>query len=76
MSGLLCLMSFRSFLSFYVLALADSFLSPIKPGLPGAARQPLTFFASPKKVSKERRPLLRRPLRGFPVICGANREER
>ena len=23
---------------------------------PGAARQPLTFFASPKKVSKERRP--------------------
>jgi hypothetical protein len=29
--------------------------------LPGAARQPLTFFASPKKVSKERRPRRRRP---------------
>ena len=30
--------------------------SPWLGALPGAARQPLTFFASPKKVSKERRP--------------------
>jgi len=37
------------------------FLSPDGPGLPGAAWQPLTFFASPKKVSKERRPLVRSP---------------
>jgi len=34
----------------------DAVLSSIRLGLPGAARQPLTFFASPKKVSKERRP--------------------
>src|SRR5450830_158839 len=37
-------------------------------------RQPLTFFASPKKVSKERRPLGRSPLRGFPAPAGTNRE--
>jgi len=31
---------------------------------PGAARQPLTFLASPRKVSKRRRPQLPSPLRG------------
>ena len=31
--------------------------------VPGVARRQLTFFASPKKVSKERRPQVRRPLR-------------
>src|SRR5450830_259831 len=30
------------------------FLSPDGPGLPGAARQPLTFLAPPRKVSKRR----------------------
>ena len=30
-------------------------------GMPGVARRLLTFFASPKKVSKERRPQVRRP---------------
>ncbi|WP_199525588.1 MULTISPECIES: hypothetical protein [unclassified Herbaspirillum] len=34
---------------------------------PGAARQPLTFFASPKKVSKERRPQVRSPF-GVPGV--------
>ena len=34
----------------------DAVRSPWLGALPGAARQPLTFFASPKKVSKERRP--------------------
>jgi hypothetical protein len=34
----------------------DAVLSSWRSVLPGAARQPLTFFASPKKVSKERRP--------------------
>jgi len=34
---------------------ASVFLSSINPS-PGAARQPLTFFVSPKKVSKETRP--------------------
>jgi len=32
-------------------------------GWPGVARRQLTFFASPKKVSKERRPQVRRPSR-------------
>ncbi len=45
-----------------VLALCLSFSG--RKGAPGAARQPLTFFAPPKKVSKERRPL---PLSPFGV---------
>ena len=36
---------------------------------PGAARQPLTFFVSPKKVSKERRPQSRCPF-GVPGKVG------
>jgi len=34
---------------------------------PGVARQLLTFFASPKKVSKERRPQVRSPF-GVPGV--------
>jgi len=30
----------------------------------------VTFFASPKKVTKERRPRMRRPLRGFLAVLG------
>ena len=41
--------------------------------LPGAARQPLTFFASPKKVSKERRPRTAAPS-GFPQKWRRKRE--
>jgi hypothetical protein len=41
--------------------------------LPGAARQPLTFFASPKKVSKERRPPAAAPA-GFPKERATKRE--
>ena len=37
--------------------------------MPGVARRPLTFFASPKKVSKERRPRRRCPF-GVPVYAG------
>ena len=40
--------------------------------MPGVARRQLTFFASPKKVSKERRPQVRRP---FGVPC-ATRHDR
>src|SRR5450830_1104921 len=47
------------------------FLSPDRPGLPGAARQPLTFLAPPRKVSKRRRPLGRSPF-GVP---GADRRK-
>src|SRR5450830_282605 len=47
------------------------FLSPDRPGLPGAARQPLTFLAPPRKVSKRRRPLGRSPF-GVP---GAGRHK-
>jgi hypothetical protein len=47
---------------------------------PGAARQPCVeavlrpFFVSPKKVTKERRPRRRCPLRGFPKNGSAKRE--
>ena len=39
-------------------------------GWPGVARRQPTFFASPKKVSKERRPQVRRPY-GLP--CAAHK---
>src|SRR5450830_1316836 len=44
--------------------------------MPGVARQLLTFFASPKKVSKERRPLGRSPF-GVPGVgrCKSGREK-
>ena len=35
---------------------ADSFFSPWRSALPGVARRLLTFLASPRKVSKRRRP--------------------
>jgi len=38
---------------------------------PGAARQPLTFLASPRKVSKRRRPQVRSP---FGVPGGVRRK--
>ena len=44
----------------------EAVLSSINPS-PGVARQLLTFFASPKKVSKERRPRDPGPP-GFPVL--------
>jgi len=47
--------------------IGNFFFSFFDQPLPGAARQPLTFFASPKKVSKERRPRFAAPLRGAPV---------
>jgi len=40
----------------FLFVVGDAVLSSWRSALPGAARQPLTFFASPKKVSKERRP--------------------
>jgi hypothetical protein len=40
----------------FLFVVGDAVFSPWRSALPGAARQPLTFFASPKKVSKERRP--------------------
>ena len=47
----------------------DSPLSPWRSALPGVAGRLLTFFASPKKVSKERRPRRRCPF-GVPVCAG------
>jgi len=47
----------------------DAVLSSSWLSMPGVARQPLTFFASPKKVSKERRPRRRCPF-GVPVCAG------
>src|SRR5450830_322628 len=51
----------------------ETSISSINPS-PGVARQLLTFLASPRKVSKRRRPLGRSPLRGFPAPAGTNRE--
>ena len=51
------------------LSVAGAVFSSIRLGLPGVARRPLTFFASPKKVSKERRPRRRCPF-GVPVYAG------
>src|SRR5450830_658494 len=47
----------------------DAVFSSDELGLPGVARRLLTFFASPKKVSKERRPLGRSPF-GVPDVSG------
>ena len=41
-----------------------------RTGFPGVARRQPTFFASPKKVGKERRPQVRRP---FGVPCAARK---
>ena len=46
--------------------------SSLRGQLPGVARRLLTFFASPKKVSKERRPEVRRPF-GFPCVTRNDR---
>ena len=40
---------------FYWVVVGDAGFSSDWLSMPGAAQQPLTFFASPKKVSKERR---------------------
>ncbi len=52
-----------------VLALVLSFSG--RDGAPGAARQPLTFLAPPRKVSKRRRPL--RPSPSFGGVPGGVR---
>ena len=52
--------------------------------MPGVARQLLTFLASPRKVSKRRRPQVRRPAKnaGFPALltnagrCGTRARKR
>jgi len=65
---LLCVREEQLWLLFFVRSsVAESFLSPVNRGLPGAARQPLTFLASPRKVSKRRRPLGRSPF-GVPGV--------
>jgi hypothetical protein len=52
---LLCVREEQLWLLFFVRSsVAESFLSPVNRGLPGAARQPLTFLASPRKVSSRR----------------------
>ena len=38
-------------------------------GVPGVARRLVTFFASPKKVTKERRPEVRRPRKSAGMPC-------
>jgi hypothetical protein len=53
--------------------IGNFFFSFFDQPLPGAARQPLTFFASPKKVSKERRPRFAAPS-GYPLASHSNRE--
>ena len=58
--------------SFFVVGLrvllVDAVLSSWRSALPGVAGRLLTFFASPKKVSKERRPRRRCPF-GVPVCA-------
>jgi len=56
------------FLVWFPFCAADAVLSSIKLGLPGVARQPLTFLVSPRKVSKRRRPRSRSPC-GVPVCA-------
>ena len=43
------------------LRLVDRYYVSLAQAMPGVARRLVTFFASPKKVTKERRPEVHRP---------------
>ena len=49
--------------------IGSTFVKLAVSGLPGVARRLVTFFALPKKVTKERRPEVRRPRKSAGMPC-------